>query len=829
MDNQKLNRRKFLKLGALFATVPFIDYALGSRGLIAKDSKNITFSTELVKNGKVITSAHWGILEVDIKDGVVQGSKEWGSSREFLKNPMTTVVKDQIYTKSRIKYPMVRKSFLENKANHRELRGEDEWVKLSFDDAIKLTAKKIMETRQNYGNAGIFAGSYGWQSTGKLHSAQTLLQRLFNLSGGFTGISGDYSTGASQVIMPYVMGSLEVYEQQTSWPLILANSKVIVIWGSNPFATLKLAYSASEGEGLRYFEELKKSGIKTILIDPQYNEMGEFLNSEWIAPIPNTDVAMMLGIMNELYTTNNYDKDFISNYTSGFDKFIPYLKDKTPAWASKICGIPEAKIKSLAKLFRENLTCFMSGWSMQRADHGEQPHWALATLCSMLGTIGKPGGGFGLSFHYSNGGSPTTNAPVAGGMNVGKGPVEGKAWTKGPKPVNIPVVRYIDAILNPGKTIDAKGEKVTYPKIDLIYWAGGNPVNHQQNTNKLIQAWKKVSTIVVNDMYWTASSRMADIVFPICTQYERNDIAMSGDYSNKHIIPQKQLVEKQFESISDYDVFAALAKELNIYDEYTEGGKTEMQWLEEFYNKAYETASKIEGFGDENGDPMPDFATFWNANKPLTFAPTQEGEEFVRHGEFIDDPILNPLGTTSGLIEIYSTDIAKYTYDECPPHPTWIEPTEWLGMKKKTAEFHMVSPHPKYRLHSQLNNTSLRDGYKVNDREPIRINTKDAKRKGIKNGDIVRVYNSRGQILAGAVVTDKIIPGVVSLYEGGWYSPKGGKGKDKDLCLNGCPNPLTLDKSTSQLANGNISNTVLVNIEKYKGKAPKPTVFNELG
>ena len=248
-----------------------------------------------------------------------------------------------------------------------------------------------------------------------------------------------------------------------------------------------------------------------------------------------------------------------------------------------------------------------------------------------------------------------------------------------------------------------------------------------------------------------------------------------------------------------------------------------MQWLEDFYNVAYNQAKQA-GALMADGNEMPDFATFWNANKPLTFAPTPEGEEFVRYGDFREDPILNPLGTPSGKIEIYSETIAKMGYKDCGAYPQWFEPIEWIGMKNKPAEFALVSPHPSLRLHSQLSNTSLRKQYAVADREPIWINPADAKAKGIKNGDIVRVFNARGQILAGAVVSNIVPKGVIRIYEGAWYDPEN-PGKEGSLCKNGNANVLTIDIPTSELADANIANTAMANIEKYKGKAPKLTAF----
>lgn len=823
----KINRRSVLKGMALFAAIPFVGYSFES---VNKGGMK-DFSVNLVKNGEVITGAHWGILKTTIKDGKIIKSSNAIETPVF--NPLQEITADLVYTESRIRYPMVRKSFLENpNAPKPELRGKDAWVRVSYDEAIKLIADSLKKTYKDKGAKGVFAGSYGWKSAGNIHNARVLLHRFMGMAGGYVGSTGDYSTGASQVILPHVIGTIEVYEQQTSWPLVLEHSKVVVIWGANPYNTLRIAWSVSDGKGLEYLDKLKKSGKKIYFIDPVKNDTAEFLgkSAEWIAPIPNTDVALMLGIAHTMLSAKQYDREFVETYTEGFDKFSQYLLGKTDnipknaQWASKITGVSVRKIKELAKVFFENRTMLISGWGMQRAHHGEQPHWMLVTLASMMGQIGLPGGGFGLSYHYSNGGSPTTNAPVVGGMNVGASSSSGAEWLQGAGENAIPVARIADMLLNPGKVIDDNGKKITYSDIDFIYWSGGNPIVHHQDTNQMLKAWRKPRVIVVNDPYWTPTARMADIVMPITTSYERNDISMSGDYSNLNIVPMRQLVKKEFESIDDYKVFSDLAKEFGVYDKFTEG-KDEMEWIEHYYNLALKQAQAVNKTMPGSIE-MPTFKEFWENNKPLTFIPTLDGENFVRYADFREDPILNPLGTPSGKIEIYSETIEKMQYDDCKAHPTWFEPIEWLGMRNKPAEFAMITAHPALRLHSQLANTSLREKYAINDREPIWIHPDDAKRKGIKDGDIVRVFNARGEILAGAFVTNRIKKGVVNLYEGAWYNPDD-TNKEKPLCLNGSANVLTLDIPTSKLANGNISHTLLVNIEKYKGDAQRVNVFEQ--
>ncbi len=825
MKNIDKKRRSFLKVALLFAAVPFVDVVSSRSNLLASTVSN--FSTTLIKDGEILTAAHWGMLKLTLKDGKIIKSEPYQKTSEIY-NSLQYYTQDLVYAKDRIKYPMVRKSYLENPNNSKpELRGKDEWVRVSYEEAIKLISTELKKTKNERGAEGIFAGSYGWKSSGNMHNSRVLLHRFMNSIGGFTGSLGDYSTGAAQVIMPHVLGTIEVYEQQTSWPVVLENSKVIVIWGANLMRTLKIAWTSTDEQGFKYLQELKKSNKKIICIDPEKNETCTYLNAKWIPIIPGTDVALMLGMAYHLLQTNNYDKKFLDEYTEGFDKFRDYILGKEDnivkdtKWASKISGIDEQTIKELALLMYENRTMIMAGWGIQRAQYGEQTHWMIVTLASMLGQIGLPGGGFGFSYHYSNGGAPTTKGGKIGGITSTVNSTQntgGSSWLEKTAKFSFPVARIADALLNPGKVIDHNGSKITYPDIDFVYWVGGNPLVHHQDTNTLVKAFRKPKTIVVNEIFWTPTARMADIVMPVTTSYERDDITMTGDYSNLNIVPMKQAVEKQNEAKDDYEIFCDLAKEFGVFEEYSQN-KTPLEWIKGFYNQAYTQMEKA-------GTKIPNFEDFWRENRPITFEVPQENSEFVRYSDFREDPILEPLGTPSGKIEIYSKKIESMNYDDCKAHPSWFEPDEWLGMKNKDAEFALITSHPNHRLHSQLNNTSLRDKYAVSNREPIFINTKDANAKGIKNGDIVRVYNKRGEILAGAVITDDIRRGVVRVDEGAWYDPLE-RGKIGTICLNGNVNVLTKDIPTSKLANGNSSNTALVNIEKYTKKAKDISIFKQ--
>ncbi|HAT87181.1 MAG TPA: trimethylamine-N-oxide reductase TorA, partial [Rhizobiales bacterium] len=362
---------------------------------------------------------------------------------------------------------------------------------------------------------------------------------------------------------------------------------------------------------------------------------------------------------------------------------------------------------------------------------------------------------------------------------------------------------------------DFNGTRSKFPDVKMVYWTGGNPFAHHQDRNRMIKAWQKLETVVVQDFQWTATARHADIVLPATTSYERNDIEHIGDYSLKAILAMKKVIDPVFEARNDFDIFAEIADRLGKKDAFTEG-KDELEWIKSFYDEAVKQ-------GEAKNIEVPDFESFWKEGI-VEFPATDEAKAFVRYADYREDPLLEPLGTPSGKIEIYSKNIEKMGYDDCPPHPTWMEPIERIDGPDAKYPLHINSGHPQDRLHSQLCGTILREGYAIADREPCVINTEDAKTRGIASGDVVRVFNDRGQILTGAIVSDDIRPGVIRVYEGGWFDPVDA-GQAGSLDAYGDVNCLTPDLGTSKLAQGNCGHTGIADVEKYVGGLPEVKVF----
>ena len=800
-----LGRRNFLK-GSL---------ALAGTGATLSSTttaaKVIAGSPHLDK--KLVPSAsHWGPHYLRVEGGKVVGIEP--HPLDQYPEAMSLALPDNTYSPTRVKYPMVRKSYLEKgyKATG-EGRGKDEFVRVTWDKAIELIANELERVKAEHGNSAIFGGSYGWKTPGLLHNCFNNQYRMLNAFGGFVDDANTYSTGAIRVIMPHVVGAS--FYASSSWEDTLKHSEQIVFWGSDPATTSKIGWSVPDHATMVYLNRWKNSGRKTTVIDPIYNRTAEFLDSEWIAPNPGTDVALGLALCHTLLVEELYDADFLDEYTEGFEEFKKYLLgetedkiERTAEWGEEITSIPADRIRELARSMAAKRTLISMGWSIQRQHHGEQGPWIAMVLACMVGQVGLPGGGADFTYHYASSGTPKATAPKFIGFSAGKAP------SGLPKP--IPVSRVPWCMGNPGATYHYNGEERKAPDLRMIMWTGGNPLHHHQDRNKHIEYWRKPETIVVSEIQWTATAKFADIVLPACTAMERNDMCPVGR-GGAGFIAMKQAIEPMFESKSDFEIYGLIAAKLGLENKYNEG-LDEMGWLKKIYASGEESAKK-------KNISLPAFDDFWNGDGYLKFETSKKAEEYRFLGDFREDPLINSLPTPSGLIEIYSRRIASFNYDDCKGHPTWMEPLERLGGNKSDKyKFHVNSKHPDDRLHSQLDNTWLRNRYEVQQREPVWIHPEDAKPLGIEDGDIVKVFNERGTILCGAVLTDKVRRNVLKISEGGWYDPLV-PGEVGTLDVHGDINVLSPDIGTSKLAQGNCGHTVMANIELYKGKLPAIKAF----
>lgn len=753
------------------------------------------------------TATHWGVYDIETQADRIASVHAWALDPD--PSPIGQSL-DAVDGPTRVRRPAVRKGWLEDGPGQGR-RGAESFVEIDWDTVLDLAAGELDRVRREHGNQAIYAGSYGWASAGRFHHAQSQIHRFMSAFGGYSRSVNSYSLAAAEVIVPHVVGYRygDVQLASTSLNVVAEETDLMVCFGGIP---LKNAQVQNGGQGQHrtgaLLDQARRNGCRFVNISPIAQDLDHRLDAQWLAPRPNSDTAIMLGLAHTLVTEGLHDPTFLERYCVGTAPFLAYLKGerdgqpKDADWAAGISGLAANDLRQLAREMATSRTMLNVSWSLQRAEHGEQTFWMVIVLAAILGQIGLPGGGFTLGYGAVG--------------SVGNGAARHKQPTLPPlpNPVEsfIPVARIADMLDNPGMPYSYNGQTREYPDIRLIYWAGGNPFHHHQDLNRLVEAWQKPDTVIVNEPFWTATARHADIVLPATTPLERNDL--SGSSADDFLVVMEQVLSPRDAARNDYDIFCGLAGRLGFLDKFSEG-RDEAAWLEHIYETFRKQSNQIPGYDAlrERGH--------------LQFGDKQAGRvRRILFEDFRRDPDTNPLPTPSGRIEIWSQRIESFRLDDCPPHPTWMPGEEWLGAARAGRfPLHLLTHQPGTRLHSQLDAGTHSRAYKIQEREAVLMNPQDASARGIADGDLIRLFNDRGACLAGARLTPDIRPGVICLPTGAWYDPKQ-PGEAGSLEKHGNPNVLTRDCGTSNLAQGSSAQSCLVEMERFEGDAPPVTAFS---
>ena len=754
------------------------------------------------RDRELLTASHWGAYRVAVAEGRVTALKPFEEDED--PSPIGHGIVDVLDGPTRIAAPMVRRGWLEGGPGadgHR--RGEDAFVRVSWDEANRLVAGEIDRVRREHGNRAIYAGSYGWASAGRFHHAQGQLKRFLNCVGGYTGSVNTYSFAAAEVVVPHVLGTFRGHlDTATGWESIAQGCDLFVAFGGVP---LKNGQISQGGLGQHVQKAgllaAREAGVAFVNVSPLRSDVMEEAGAEWMAPCPSTDAALMLGLAHVLLTEDLHDRAFLGRYTVGFERLEAYLRGeadgvaKSAGWAAAICDLPAEAIRGLARRMAGGRTMISVAWALTRQDHGEQPFWAAIALASMLGQIGLPGGGIGFGYSAMN------------NVGLSRRQVDYASLPQGANPVRdvIPVARVTEMLENPGGVFDYDGRRLTYPDIRLVWWAGGNPFHHHQDLNRLRRAWARPETVIAHEWCWNALAKHADIVLPCTTPLERADIALTP--KDPYQMAMDQAIEPVGEARSDHDILRGIAAEMGVEEAFTEGRSPE-EWQRWLYDVSRQQAARA-------GVEMPGWEAFQQAGWFKIPAPERPT---VMMEAFRADPEAHPLATPSGRIELFSETIAGFGYDDCPGHPAWMTPAEWLG-DAGPGQLHLISNQPRNKLHSQLDHGSVSQADRAHGREPVLMHPEDAAARGLADGQIVRLANARGACLAALRVSDDIRPGVVQIATGAWFDPDGG------TCRNGNPNALTLDRGTSRLAQGPIAHSCLIEVTALDGPVPSSQAY----
>ncbi len=608
---------------------------------------------------------------------------------------------ETVYSDQRLKNPLLRKGD----------RGDGTFKEISWDEALDRIAAKLGEIRDKHGPLAVLAFTGSGSCRGAVHHTGFLAKRFFSLFGGFTGRTDSYSSAAAAFAEKYVFGTRVVGFD----PPTLEHSNLIVLWGANICDT---RFSCRIESIIR---KRRNEGVPVVVIDPRQSSTVRMLATQWIPIHPGTDTAMMAATLHVLFSEGYVDLAFAEKYTVGFMDLLSYIQGesdgipKDPQWAESICGVPAERITAFARVYgKTKPAALLPGLSVQRTLGGEETHRFTVALQVATGNIGIPGGS-------------------SGGEFWGKLPVPYFPQMPAPDPPvfqEIPIYSWPDVVLN--------GRTSGYPtEIKAIYNTGTNYLNQGSDIKKNIDAFRKVDFVVTQDLFLTPTAGFSDIVLPVTTYLEREDVPRPADnflfYSGKAIEPLH-------ECKNDYDIFCELSERLGFGASFSEN-RTSADWLQKFLTES--VVKDIDQFittGIFRGDD----------------------QMRVAFNGFIKDPEANPLSTPSGKIEIRSDAFAETGFSAIPEcritRPNAVYPLR------------LISPHAKSRINSQNSNLSWA---RALDPQTLNMHRLDGRARGIKQGETAKVHSPEGEMEIEVNLTDDIIQGTVWLLQGAWTKRNG--------------------------------------------------------
>jgi molybdopterin guanine dinucleotide-containing S/N-oxide reductase-like protein len=764
-------------------------------------------------------------------------SKRFKQPLKSLNTPLSTVYKKRVYSPNRIKYPLKRVDWDPKGDRNVENRGKSKFVRISWDEATDIIADEIKRIHEKYGPYAILCQADGHGETKTVHGPHGCSTKLLQLMGGFTLQCRNPDSwegwwwGSKHVWGMEPLG--QQLPQSNVYKDISENTDLLLFWGCDPETTPWAFNGQIASQWCQWFKEL---GIKSIYVCPDLNYGAAVHADKWIPIQPNTDAALHLAIAYTWITAGTYDKEYVATHTHGFEEFKKYVLGdedgipKTPKWAAERCGVPSRTIKALAREWASKRTSIEhnQGGSLIRGPYSTEPARLEVLLLAMQG-VGKPGVHQARITEITLGELDSPNPRPLLMPNVMAGYRGWALWDKLPKQ-HIPKTLIHEAILNPPiswysttiATAPTQDQfvKYQYPvegcsEIHMIWtdtpcwttcWNDGHTMQ------KALRS-PKIEFILAQHPWMENDCLFADIILPSNTKLEEEDIGtdIGGSGQFFSIFYEGQCIQPIGESKSDYETVGEIAKKLELYEEYT-GGKTVKDWIRiAFENSGVTDKISWEEFMEKGYYVVPIDPNWQDYPVGMT--------------KFYEDPESNPMQTPTGKIEFYATGLAEHFPDdeERPPVPHWIPEGESHQESLQCARaekypFLIISNHPRWRVHAQYDDATWfreiptckvkgPDGYLY---EPIWINPVDAEKLGVKDGDVVKLFNERGAVLGGAYVTERIMPGVIYQDHGARVDPI----VPGELDRGGANNLIAPRRTTSKNATGMATSGFLAGLEK---------------
>ena len=840
-EKAKLTRRNFLKTGSAAAALS----ALGCGNKL----KTVTEIPAPVEEGEWLSAACWHncggrcVNKALVSDGVVIRQKTDDNHADSLEYPQQRGClkgrsqRKQVFAADRLKYPMVRKNWKPG-GGDKTLRGRDEWVRVSWDEALNLIVSELKRIKDKFSNRSILMDD----------TYYTDYKRVMCKFGGYVDTWSSTSWG-NWMLTPRLCG----YGEASAWNTIndrtdIANCETIVFIGCNP------AWS-SAGMPSNIYKNAKNLGTKFIGVDPVFNETYAMLDAEWIPVRPVTDIALLLGVAHTLITEDNprtnplIDWEFLRKTSLGFDAdSMPAGEDKTrnfkdyvlgtydkqpkdAKWASEICGASPEQIKKLAyEIGCTKRVGIMASWALGRSNNTDSLPQIVMTIGAMTGHMGKAGHMTGMAVY---------NIAANNGPTLVRGGGTGIASFPNPVDDMLNEPEHYSAIM--GKPYHWAGapyvgnvQPCQMRTLDVRFIMTGTRARMQSRIGLMagIKALREsnVECIVAPAQYLTNNAKYADIVLPLNTLWERDGGLLTGN--RDILIAYTKISESLYESKSDYWIASELAKRLGFNDIFTISekqiffnqlaGSTVVNAAGDGYEPLCAITEKdiqkwgVDGKAQAGRIPMEEFI-----KQGVYQVPRKAGDPygFIAFKDFRDDPVKNPSKwSKSGKFEIYCKELAEKVnsigYSEIDPLPKYIAPlngyedtySDWNKKVKGKFPYQVIQMHYMRRSHTVFDNVKqLCEAFK----NPVYINSVDAKREGIATGNTVIIESIAGKSLRTALVTERLMPGCIILPHGSWSDIDENTGID----YGGSDNVLLPAVTQGQGTSG--YNSLIVSIRKY--------------
>jgi len=679
-----------------------------------------------------------GVL-ITVEDGratKIQGDPEHPVTRGFLCAKVAKYL-DRVYSPDRVLYPMRRVGPKGPVAGQRSCAPHDRvrdpvphnqnphtdpdpqtWQRISWDEALDEIAARFRAVANEFGSEAILPYSFGG-TLGALNGAS--MDRRFFHRLGASQLDRAICSAAGEAGLESVLGiKLGTEPEQFS------HSKYIIAWASNIHANNVHLWP--------FITEARRKGAKLVVIDPYRTRTAAC--ADWHLPInPGTDAALALGMMHVIIGENLHDADYVSKYTLGFEQLREKVKEYPPERVAQWTGIAATDIRKLAREYATvRPSVIRLNYGVQRSEGGGMATRSIVMLPCVIGSWKEIGGGLQMS---------TSGAAAFNTKALKRTDLMQAALGREARTINM---------VELGRVLNTLND----PPVKALFVYNSNPAAVAPRHNEVVRGLLRPDLFtVVHEQFFTDTTDYADIVLPATTFFEHKDLQKA--YGHYYVQVSNQAIAPLGECRPNVELFRALAERMGFEDACFRETVDEMidlalgsddPWFEGITRERLEVGQVRMNFGGQDSDQ--DAADLRLSRPGQRSGPTQT-QPFLPFAQ-------GGFRTPSGKAELYSEVVKALGLD---PVADFTPPTESRHGKQPGAlPLELLARKSDNFLNSTFSNVaSVRE---MEESGLLEISSPDALARGIADGDRVRVFNHRGDILLKARVDGKVQPGVVS-------------------------------------------------------------------